>query len=52
MRVVLGWTLAFATLLAVVMRHTFNGTYVILLYSCLRFRFGFIKLQLMFSMYQ
>jgi len=47
MRVVLGSTLAFAALVAVVMRHTFewDGTGLMLLYSCLRFRFGFIKLQ-------
>jgi len=38
MRVVLGSTLAFAALAAVVMRQTFVGTGLILLCSCLRFR--------------
>ena len=32
-----GSTLAFATMVAVVMRHTFDGTGLILLSSCLRF---------------
>jgi len=36
--VVLGPTLAFAALMAVVMRHTFDGTGLIILCSCLRFR--------------
>jgi len=45
MRVVLGSILAFAALVAVLMRHTFIGTGLMLLHSCLRFRFGFIKLQ-------
>jgi len=36
--VVLGSTLAFAALVAVVMRHTFDGAGLIFLCSCLRFR--------------
>ena len=40
-RVVLGSTLAFAALMAVVMRHTFDGTGLILLCSSLRFRVWF-----------
>jgi len=47
MRVELGWTLAFAALVAVVIRHTFDGTGLIF---CVRvyalgFGFGFIKLK-------
>ena len=38
MRVMLGSTLAFAALVEVVMRHTFDGADLILLCSCLRFR--------------
>jgi len=54
MRVVLGSTLAFATLVAVAMRHTFDGAGLIF---CVRvyalgFGFGFIKLKSMFSLYQ
>jgi len=45
MRVVLGSTLAFAALVAVVMRHIFDGTGLILLCSCLPLGFGFIKLK-------
>ena len=43
MRVVLGSTLAFAAfaLMAVVVRHTFDVTGLILLCSCLRLGFGF-----------
>jgi len=41
MRMVLGWTLAFAAVVAVVMRHTFNGAGLILLCSCLPFRVWF-----------
>jgi len=37
-RVVLGSLLTFAALVAVIMRHTFDGTGLILLCSCLRFR--------------
>jgi len=37
MRVVLGSTLAFAAVVAVVMRHTFDGAGLIFLCSCLRF---------------
>jgi len=38
MRVVLGSTLAFAALVSVVMRHTFDGAGLTFLYSWLRFR--------------
>jgi len=41
MRVMLGSTLAYAALVAVVMRHTFDGTSLILWCSCLRFRVRF-----------
>jgi len=41
MRVVLGSNFAFADLVAVVMRHTFDGTGLNLLCSCLRFRVWF-----------
>jgi len=50
--VVLGSTLAFTALVALVMRHTFDGTGLILLCSCLGFGFGLIKLEWVFSMYQ
>jgi len=52
MQVVVGSTLDFAALVEVVIRHTFNGTSLFLLCSCLRFRVGFIKLKWIFSMYQ
>jgi len=53
MRVVLGSTLAFTALTALVMRHTFDGTgWVKFLCSCLGFGFGLIKLKWIFSMYQ
>ena len=48
MRMVFGSTLAFAALVAVVMRHTFDGAGLILLCSCsyaLGFGFGFIELK-------
>jgi len=48
MRMVLGSTLAIAALVAVVMRHTFDGTGSIILCSCsyaLGFGFGYIKLK-------
>jgi len=38
MPVVLGSTLAFAAVVAVVMRHSFDGAGLIFLCSCLRFR--------------
>jgi len=53
MRVALGSTLTFAALVAVVMRHTFDGASLIFcgrVYA-LGFGFGFIKLKSMFSMY-
>jgi len=46
MQMVLGSTLAFTALVALVMRHTFDGPVrLLLLCSCLRFEFGFIKLK-------
>jgi len=53
MRVVLRSTLAFTALVVLVMRHTYDGQVgLILLCSCLRFGFGFIKLKWILSMYQ
>jgi len=49
MRVVLGSTLA---LVAVVMRHTFDGAGLFFRVYASGFGFGFIKLKSMFSMYQ